>query len=106
MITATSLGHVMQQRRHKQGPPRFNFRHHLGGYRRCLCQFARFDIMQDTDHLDRVLINGIAVIHVELHHCYNPPEIVHVTAQHTTFIHQPQNAFRISLRRQDIDEFI
>ena len=104
MVATPSLGHIMQKHRHKQGPPRFNFRHHVRCHRCCLGELIRLNLMQYTDGFDRVFIDCVTVIHVELHHRHNPPKIRQKFAKNATLIHQAQNPLRVFARRQDRDK--
>ncbi|CAI8208949.1 MAG: Uncharacterised protein [SAR116 cluster bacterium] len=97
VITTPPFGDIMQQGGNEKGPPGFDFRHNGAGNRCGFSQLACFDIVQDADHLDGVLVDGKAVIHVKLHHRHDAPEIRQISSQHTAFIHQAQNPFGIML---------
>ena len=106
MVAVTALGDIMEKCRHKQGAPRFNLRHYRGCHRRRPGKAATLDLVENADNLDGVLIDGIAVIHVELHHRDDLAEIGEKTAKHTALVHQAKNALRIVLRCQNGKELL
>ena len=105
MVAVPPLGDVMQERRHEKRPPRIDFRHHRRCHRGRLRQTSAFDLMQDADHLDGMLVDGEAVVHVELHHRDDLAEIGQEPAENAAFVHQSQDPFRIVLRGQDGEKF-
>jgi hypothetical protein len=51
-----------------------------------------------------MLIDGVVVVHVELHQAHHAAEFRHEAAEDAGFVHQPERAFRIVARRQDLEE--
>ena len=106
MIAIPALGDVMQQGRHEQGPARLDFRHHRGRHRCRLGKTAILDLVEDADDLNGMLVDSVAVIHVELHHRDDLAEIGKEAAQHAALIHQAEHAFGIVFRCQNGKEFL
>jgi hypothetical protein len=69
MILDAAFGDIVQEQRHvEQVPvPRLNGAHQLGGEFGVLGA-ARLDIGQRADAAHEMLVHGVVVVHVELHH--------------------------------------
>ena len=65
---------------------------------------ALVDLRQHADAAHQVLVHGVVVIHVELHHRHDLAEGAHELAEHAGFVHPPQHGFRIVLGREDFQE--
>ena len=88
MITTTPLGDIMQQQRNAELPPQGNFLDRRCRHGSNISQRAGFDTVQNTHGKDGMLINGVTVVHIELHHRDDTPEIRHEFADKAAFIHQ------------------
>ena len=53
----------------------------------------RFDVGKDAHRAQEMLINGIVMIHIELHHRDDLTEVGHEPAEHASFVHASQNRF-------------
>ena len=64
----------------------------------------RLDAGEHADRAQQMLVDGVVVIHAELHHPDDAPEIGHETAQHAGFVHVAQHDLRRAARGQDFEE--
>ncbi len=95
MITAASFGDIVQQCREVESSARLDRRHDLGRDRQFLFQLAGLDLVQDADRKQRVLVDGIDMVHVVLHLRDDAAEIRDEAAEHARLVHAPQRSFRI-----------
>ena len=65
---------------------------------------STLNFRQQADSTYGVLINGIMVIHIELHLRDNATEIGNESSKNSCFVHPPQNRLRVVGRCQNIDE--
>ncbi len=72
--------------------------------RQVLDQLAALDLGQVADALDGVLVDRVAVIHVELHHRDDRLELGDEGGQHAQFVHPPQRPFGVAVLEQQIEE--
>ena len=54
--------------------------------------------------LDRVLVDRVVVVHVELHHRHDPAEFRDEGAEHADLVHQPQRPLRVVVAEQQRQE--
>ena len=104
MVAATPLGDVVQQHREIEDRPRQDLVHHVGRQRMVFLERARFDLREDSDGADRVLVDRVGVIHVVLRLRDHPAEIGHEAAEHAGLVEAPQRRLRIVARRQHLHE--
>ena len=52
---------------------------------------AALDLRQHPDAAQEMLVHGVVVIHVELHHRDNAAEGAHEAAQYARLVHPPQD---------------
>ena len=99
MIAAAALGDVVQQHREIERRPRQHLVHHVGRQRVVFLQLARLDARQDADGPDRVLVDGVGVIHVVLRLGDDAAEVGNEPAEHAGLIEAPERGFRVVPRR-------
>lgn len=104
MVFLTALGDVMQQHRDEQHSAFLYIRHQLDHQWMDLGMLSLINLGQDADRADQMLIHGIMMIHVELHHRNDPPEIRDKLAQHARFVHPGQHQRRVAFGGQDGEE--
>ena len=104
MIAAPSLGDIVKQHRDIQHAARDDLRKDLGRQRVIGGQIATFDPRQQADRPDGMLIDGIVMIHVELHLRDDTAEIGHEPAEDAGFIHPAEYHFRIARGCQDVQK--
>ena len=59
---------------------------------------------QHPDRLQEMLVDGVVVIHAELHHGHDPPEIGDEAAEHAGLVHPPQHDLGRAAGGQDLEE--
>ena len=74
--------------------------HHVGRQRMVFLQRAVLDARQDADGADRVLVDGVGVVHVVLRLRDDPAEVGHEAAEHAGLVETPQGRLRIVARGQ------
>ena len=104
MIAPAPFGDIVQQHGHIQRPARGELGKFAGRARVISGQQTALDLAQQPDGADRVFIDGVVVIHIELHLRVDPPEIGHEAAKHTRFVHPAQRGFGILAARQQIEK--
>ena len=67
-------------------------------------QFTLFDLRQQPDRADSVLVHRIVVVHVELHLRVDLAEIGHELSEHPCLVHPPQHGFGIVAPCQQFEE--
>jgi hypothetical protein len=95
VITAAPFGDIVQQCREVERAARLDRRHDLGRDRQFLFQLAGLDLVQDADREQRVLVDGIDMVHVVLHLRDDAAEIRDKASEHAGFVHASQRSFRI-----------
>ncbi len=101
MVAATSLGNVMKQDGNIKYPARNHLAHDPGGDRCIFGQFTTFDLIENADRADGVLVHGIGVVHVILHLGNHTPEIGDKPAKNTGFVHFAKRDIRAVALGQD-----
>jgi hypothetical protein len=103
MVLDAALGDVVQEQCDvKEVPvPRLNGPHQLGGEFGILGATG-LDIGKRADAAQQMLVHGVVVVHVELHHCDNAAEGGHELAEYPSLVHSPQYGFGIVLRGEDL----
>ena len=104
MVTAASLGDVVQQHRDVKFTPGDHLVNDLRGDWRDIHQVSLLDLEQDTEHDDGVFVDGVDVIHVVLHLRDDTPEIRDKTAENLGLVHPPQGPFGTFNRGQHLQE--
>ncbi len=104
MVHLAPFAYVVQQHRDHQhlavdpGPE------DVGGQRQFILQFELFDLGEIRDHLDRVLVHRVGMVHVELHHRDNRFEFGDECGQDPQFVHPAQRALGISVLQEKAQE--
>ena len=104
MILRAPLGDVMQEQRHVERTAMVDRVNDLVGQGMGPAQPSGFEIGEMADGADQMLVHRVMVVHVELHHRHDPPEIRHEPAEHPGLVHAPQDALRLVLRGDDLEE--
>ena len=65
---------------------------------------AALDVREDADAPQQVLVDGVVMIHIELHHRDDLAEGRHETAEHAGLVHAPQHGLGIVLGDDDFQE--
>ena len=102
MILDPALGDIVQEQRDvKQLPvPRLDRPHQVVGELGILGA-AGIDVGEHADAAQEMLVNGVVVVHVELHHRDDAAEGAHEAAEHAGLVHPPQHGLGVVLRGQD-----
>ena len=94
MVAAAALGDVVQQHRDVEHPARRDLAEQ-GGRQRMIVGFSspRSIARQQPDRADRMLVDGIMVVHVELHLRDDAAEVGNEAAEHAGLVHPAQHHF-------------
>ena len=65
---------------------------------------AALDVGEHADGAHEVLVDRIAVIHVELRHADDAAELGHEAAEHAGLVHAPQRHLGVRVAGQQLDE--
>ena len=66
---------------------------------------ATLDLGEKADGPQRMLVDGVMMIHIELHHRHDAAELVDEAAEHAGFVHRPEHRLGMPLRRQHVEEY-
>ncbi len=105
MVLDPPLGDVVQEQCYiEQGAMLGqNLPHQVAGKHELIVA-ATFDLREDADAAQQVLVHGVVVIHVELHHRDDAAERRHEAAEHAGLVHPPQHGLGVVIRGQDLEE--
>ena len=105
MILDAALGDVVQEQRdvEQRAVAGQQLVNQIVGERRVLTA-AGFDLAQNANAAQQVLVHRVVVVHVELHHGDDLAEGRHEMAEHAGFVHPPQHGFRVVLGGEDFQE--
>ena len=101
MIFRAPLAHVMQEQRDVKSHASVDGRDDFAGDGMVFRQPAGIDIGENADGAQQVLIHGVVMIHIELHHRDNAAKIGDEAAQNASLVHHPQNRLGRIARRDD-----
>ena len=104
MVAAAALGDVVQQHRNIEHPARGDLAEQGGRQRMVVGQLAALDPRQQADRPDRMLVDRIMVVHVELHLRDDPAEVGHEAAEHAGLVHPAQRDIGLVARGQHFEE--
>jgi hypothetical protein len=104
MVLGASLGDIVQERSNVEGAAVLNRFDDGGGERVRLSGRAVLDVRQNADGADQMLVHGVVMVHVELHHGHDLAEVRHESAEHACFVHAPQGRFGVFVRAQHCQE--
>jgi hypothetical protein len=104
VILLPALADVVQQARDIENLAVHPVLQDARGDRQFLDQFLALDLREGGDHLDRVLVHRVAVVHVELHHRDDGGEFGDEGRQHAQLVHPPQRPFGVAVLEQQVEE--
>ena len=104
MVAAAALGDVVEEDRGVEHPARGDVAEKGGGERMVGLGLAFLDPREQADRPDRMLVDRIMMIHVELHLGDDPAEVGNEAAEHPGLVHPPQHRLRIARAGQDFQE--
>ncbi len=104
VVLQLALADVVEERGHKERPPVLDRLDDLRRQRKLARGAAALDIGQHADGAHQMLIDRIAVVHVELRHGDDTAELGHEAAKHPGVVHTPQRRFRTLLAGQQLHE--
>ena len=87
VIAAATLGDIVEQHRSVERPARSELAEQRGRQRVVLGQLTAFDLGKQADRPDGVLIDGVVMVHVELHLGDDPAEVGNEAAEHAGLVH-------------------
>ena len=91
MVAAAALGDVVQQHRDVEHPARGDLLEQRGRQRMVVGELAALDPRQQADRADRMLVDRIMMVHVELHLRDDPAEVGNEAAEHAGLVHPAQH---------------
>ena len=104
VILVPALGDVMQEGRHVERTTMLHGVDDAGGKRMGIGGLPAFDVRQDADRPDEMLVHREVMIHVELHHRHDASEVRNKAAQNAGFVHAPQRGLRVLRRAKHFQE--
>ena len=104
MILVAALGDVVDKGRDIKRAAIVDGADDLARYRVLGGELPALDARQEADGADQVLVHREVVIHVELHHRHDAPEIRDEAAEHARLVHLAQHAFGIARVGQELHE--
>ena len=105
MILRASLANVMQQHGNHQHIAIDAFFDQCRRQRQLVLQLPFLNGRKIGDHLNRVFIHGVGVIHIELHHRHDGLEFGDEGRQESQLIHAPQRALRVAVFQQEVQKY-
>ena len=100
MIFRSPFGHIVQEHRDVQDAAVADHRHDFMGDGEFRGVPARLNLRQRAKRAQQMFINGVMVVHVELHHRDDTAKFGHEFPQQAGFIHPAQRNFRRMVRGQ------
>src|SRR3546814_17458421 len=94
-----SLGDIVEQHRDIERPARGDLLDDRRRDRMVGPELAALNLRHETDRADRMLVDRIMMVHVELHLRDDAPEVRNETAEHAGLVHPEQHRFRSEERR-------
>ena len=91
VVAASAFGDVVKEYGHEQRAARPDLLEQGRRQRVILGQFAPLDRRQQADRADRMLVDRIVMVHVELHLPDHPAEIGDEPAEHACLVHPAQH---------------
>ena len=104
MVAAAPLGDVVEQHRDIEHAPRVDLVEDRGRQRMIVGEPSLLDVGEQSDRADRMFVDGIMMIHVELHLRDDAAEIGHEAAEHPRLVHPAQHRFGIARAGQHVEE--
>src|SRR4029079_14930152 len=100
MVAAPALRDIVKQDGDVENAARGDLLDDRGGDRMVLLELASVARREEADRPDRVLVDGIMVVHVELHLRDDAAEVGHEAAEHARFVHPAKHMFGMVQRSQ------
>ena len=94
MIAAAALGDVVEEHGDVERATRGDLAEQSGGERMVLLKLALVDPGEEADRPDRMLVDRIMVIHVELHLRDDASEVGNEAAEDARLVHPPEHDLR------------
>ncbi len=104
MVATATLGDIVQQDRSIKHLPRLHLVDDFRRERQVVGERALFDLVQNADRPDRMLVRGINVVHVVLHLCDHPSEVGDELPEDTGLVEPPERFLGIGWRHQHFHE--
>ena len=104
MVAAAPLGDIVQQDRDVERTPRSELGKKLGGERMVVGQLATVDGGGQADRADGMLVDGIVMVHVELHLRDDLAEIGDEPAEHFRLVHPAEHRIGVVAPGQRVEE--
>ena len=104
MILGAPLGDVVQEGGDIERRAIGDVGQDLADQRMVLREGAGFDLAEHADGAQQVLVDGVMMVHRELHHADDAAEVGNEAAEHAGFVHAPQRDFGRAARGQDFQE--
>ena len=104
VVLRPALGDVVEEQRDVEGAAVLDGADDLVRQRVLVARPSRVDLGERADAAHQVLVHRVVVVHVELHHRHDAPEIGDEAAEHPGLVHQPQHRLGRVARGQDVEE--
>ncbi len=104
MVATAALGDVVEQHRDIERAARHDLVQQDGRERMVGLEHAMFDLREQADRADRVLVDGVMMVHVELHLRDDAAEIGNEAAEHAGLVHPAQHDLGVAWRGQHVEE--
>ena len=104
VVLVPALADVVQQERDVEDPAVHALLQDRGRHGQGFDEVAVLDLGQVPDALDGMLVDGVVVIHVELHHRHDRFELGDKRRQHAQLVHPAQRAVGIAVFQQQVEE--
>ena len=105
MILDPALGDVVQEQGDVEhgAVRRLDGAHQFAGEREFLVA-AALDLGQHPDAAQQVLVHGVMVVHVELHHRHDAAEVGNEMPEHAGFVHAAEHGFGMAAGGENLEE--
>ena len=104
VVALPPFGDIVQQHRDIQQSPRPQLAEQGGRQRMIFGQFAALDFREQANRADRMFVDRIMVIHVELHLRDDPPEVGNEPPEHPRLVHPAKHQIRVGKAGQHLEE--
>src|SRR5271165_2079288 len=76
----------------------------LARQRMILCEPSRLDRAYRAHRAEEMLVDGVVMVHRELHHADDAAEVGNEPAEHTSLVHAPERGLGGVARREDVEK--
>ena len=104
MVLGPALADVVQQERDIEHPPVQPGLEDAAGDRKLLDKLALLDAREVRDALNGVLVDGVGMIHVELHHRHDGGEFRQECREHAELVHPPERALGVAVLQEQVEK--